>query len=183
MNLTLEQLVFLARHDIPLWKVYDATGLPRWLYREIMSEQRLIIAYGVSPCARAGHTLRTRAGSCVQCDTRQIAYMKRWDDSAEVYVAYSLATGYCKVGSSVSAESRVMQLNNLGYAGADDWELHDIVACDRAGYVESTVHQMLGEGRCEVGYRRDGVWVNCKEVFSCHPDHALEALTAVLATL
>jgi len=109
--------------------------------------------------------------------------MKRWDARAEVYVAYSIETGYCKVGSSVCAQSRVMQLNHMGYAGADDWELFEVEACDRGGYIESTVQQMLGQSRCDARYMRDGIWMSCKEVFTCMPDHAVEALHAVLADL
>ena len=67
-NLTEDQIQFLNRHGVSLEKTLDATGLSRSYYQELMTERCLEVAYGVSPCAKGNHTLRTRAGSIQNCN-------------------------------------------------------------------------------------------------------------------
>jgi hypothetical protein len=78
-NLTAEQIDFLNSHNISLDKVFDASGFSLSEYKVIMKDQGKQIAYNVAPCQQYGHTLRTRAGHCIQCNPAAIAFIKRND--------------------------------------------------------------------------------------------------------
>ena len=76
MNITKEQLKFLETQKISLDKIFDATGLSKTEYHKSMKEMDKIIAIGVTPCAKFSHSMRTRNGHCVQCNTATIAFRK-----------------------------------------------------------------------------------------------------------
>ena len=65
-ELTEEQLAYLQKHKVPLGSVFDATGLGRRNYSAKMKALGKAVAYGVTPCKKAGHTLRSRSGGCIQ---------------------------------------------------------------------------------------------------------------------
>jgi len=63
--------------------------------------------------ARAGreeHRLRTRAGHCVQCDIKKLAFLRRHTKPAFVYIAGSLSGRVLKIGSSGAPWTRVERL-------------------------------------------------------------------------
>ena len=66
-ELTEEQLAYLQNHKVSLGSVFDATGLGRKDYSAKMKALGKAVAYGVTPCKKAGHTLRSRSGGCIQC--------------------------------------------------------------------------------------------------------------------
>ena len=72
-RLSQEQMAFLKNHDVPMSKVFDATGLatPKW--KAEMKELDLLVAFGVTPCERKKHQLRARSGHCVQCNSKSLA--------------------------------------------------------------------------------------------------------------
>lgn len=178
--LTNEQLTFLMHHNIPLDKVMDATGLARTEYATFMSQEGMLVACGVTPCREAGHTLRTRKGHCAQCNPAAIAFLKRWNESASIYIAESVSKGLCKVGSASNAPKRIEQLNRIGYGEADDWSAFSIISVPGAGKIESLVHKELA-GYREIGkYRSHRYNASCVEIFECGPEFAFEALLDVL---
>ena len=179
-TLTTDQLGFLQSQRIPLSMVFDATGMKQAEYRKVMSALGLPIAYGVGPCAAAGHTLRTRAGHCAQCNTAVIAFMRRNDETAHVYVAHSAITGLVKVGLASDVHERIATLRNLGYGGVTDWVLRHGLRCPRAGSVEFAVHAELESRRARRSYARDGMVVECRELFECSPEEACRVLDAML---
>ena len=77
-QLTDEQLAFLDRHDVPLDRVFDATGMSPDEYKPLMSGGREWVAYGVSPCRAEGHTLRTRGGHCGTASGRACTASSAW---------------------------------------------------------------------------------------------------------
>jgi hypothetical protein len=179
MPLTVDQRSFLKHHGILLSKVFDATGMPTWLYKDIMSDGGFLVAYGVTPCKEAGHMLRARAGHCVQCNPAAIAFQQRPNAPSIVYIAESEELGLCKVGISGDPDARIARLNEIGYANATDWTVRRRVSCDRAGHVESQVHRMLHGFKEKASYNRDGRLVDCYEVFACSVDSAIEAIINV----
>jgi hypothetical protein len=98
MRLTTEQLAFLESQFVPLSRTFDASGMTRREYQDEMKSLDLIVAYGVSACKARGHTLRTRAGHCCQCNTAALAFLLRFEDRGEVYVASSAKQGLTKIG-------------------------------------------------------------------------------------
>lgn len=181
-KLTAEQLEFLKHHDIPLEKVFDASGLSAAVYNQRMKDGGYWIAFGVTPCGAAGHTLRTRHGQCIQCKPANLSYIKRHSLPGVVYVAYSLSERIVKIGTSQRSD-RIDHLNSYRYGGASDWMKHYSVPCDDAGKVETTAHTILSafsvRGR---SYFKDGGWISCDELFSCSVEQAVEAVKSALAS-
>ena len=179
-ELTEPQRRFLDAQGVPLSRVFDATGLPQSEYRRIMKALGMQVAYGVTPCRAAGHMLRTSAGHCVQCGTHNLAFLRRYSEPGEIYVAYSHSSDLTKVGTAIDAELRVRRLNELGYGGVYDWQLQVVRYCTNAGRVEFRVHQALADSRVSRTYSREGLFVECQELFTCHPVEAIEVMNLVL---
>lgn len=163
-------------------RVFDAEGLPSAWWKEIMSSQRLWVAYGTTPCRAAGHRLRTRKGHCVQCNPAALAFLRRHDLEGTVYVAYSRKLRLVKVGCAECIAQREASLNADGYAGTSDWEIRYHAESDRAGKLEAKVHDILREHRYGVQYFRlqteSYVWAN--ELFRCRLAKAKDALRAAI---
>ncbi len=171
-----EQIEFFLRHQIPLSQVFDATGYSRSEYEAIMSELGMIVAIGVSPCARAGHTIRTRAGHCVQCGTHNLAFLRRFDDAGYVYVASSESLRLVKVGTTSDADARLSTLNYFGYGGTYDWAMQFVRHCPRAGRIEFLAQQELWRYVVWRDYEKQGESVRCQELFSCTARVAISAV-------
>jgi hypothetical protein len=182
LPLSREELQFLKLHDIPLSKVFDATGMPKPIYRQLMRTADLPFACGTTPCRLAGHRLRTRSGHCIQCDTAKIAYMLRWQKSGFIYVAYSDAFRLTKVGFSEDPSARMIQLNRVGYGGAYDWDLMQIFYCSRdGGRIESKVHKSLTDWHeSDAFYDTEYVNTQCYEIYSCSWQEAVKTCASVL---
>src|SRR5436190_4201098 len=102
-----DQMRFLQSQSIPLSRVFDASGMSRSTDQAAMTKLAMIVAVGVSSCKEAGHTLRTLAGHCAQCNTHALAFLLRHDEAGEVYVAASAQTGLVKIGTSKNAQARM----------------------------------------------------------------------------
>lgn len=177
---TKEQFEFLVRHQIPLSQVFDATGYSTGEYKAIMDELGMVVAIGVSPCARAGHTVRTRAGHCAQCGTHNLAFLRRFDDAGYVYVASSDSLRLIKVGTSSDVDARLYTLNYFGYGGAYDWSMQFFSHCPRAGRVEFLAQQALLPHVVWRDYVKQGESVRCQELFSCTAKVAIKSIKNVL---
>lgn len=179
-KLTDDQIQFLTSHDIPLSLVFDATGIPRVKYRELMAINGYLIAYGVSPCAAYGHTLKTRSGHCPQCRPAGIAYLKRDARKAFVYIAYSQSAGLTKVGLAKDPVDRIRNLRTYLYGGEGDWQLHTFSHADEAGRVEREIHARLNVHRVEgLTYYKDDRLIDCRELFDCPPEVPAEILLSI----
>jgi len=181
--LTLEQWSFIVHHKIPLDRVMDASGMRTKAYQAFMSREGLWVAYGVTPCRGAGHTLRTRKGHCVQCSPSALAFLRRWDEPGSVYIATSEESGLCKVGTAKDVHERLAMLNRIGYGYTTDWVGRWVAEVDNAGMVESAVQQRLARFKENGGYLAKGYGAECTELFHCDPETALDALNRVLAGL
>ena len=175
-ELTPEQRAFLAAHGIPLSDMFDASGMRKSDYSEAMREAGKNFAFGVSACGKGAHTLRTRAGHCIQCDHAKIAFMIRHEAPANVYIGGSLRGEHIKVGSSGLVQERRMLLNSYRYGGHSDWGMLAWAFTPAAGRVEFDVHTKLARYSAPGEYWHGGVRRSCYELFKCNFDDALEAL-------
>ncbi len=175
-KLTDEQKSFLASQQIPESAVFDAAGMPPRRYRPLMEREEKLFVIGVSPCLQRGHTMRTRAGHCVQCDTKKIAFITRYYRQAFVYIAGSQRTKLVKLGSSQTPLNREAIINQLGYGGISDWRLLYYAKFANAGMVEFTAHGILARYSTPRSYTREYAEVECREIFRCGYDTAKKAL-------
>jgi hypothetical protein len=170
-HLTELEKQFLAHHKIPLSRVFDATGLARREYSNIMRREDKYFAVGASECLN-GHTLRTRSGNCIQCRPASIAFELRRYAPAYVYIAGSTASKLIKVGSSKDPTDRLYIANLDGYAGASDWNILFFVHVGQAGAVESEVQSRLRTYKKKIRFNRNGVEQEASECFSCNYSEA-----------
>lgn len=169
---------FLRGHSIPLSDVYNATGLGRAQYQSAMSDTEQSFAFGTSPCSQ-GHTLRTKAGHCIQCDPKRIAFQLRSRAKSHVYIAGSYAGKLIKIGSTKDVEDRLKKLNSYKYGKQKDWKVLASAYIDKAGKVENHIQRSLEQFSVAGSYRREGREQMCYELFSCDFDDAFKKLKAL----
>lgn len=179
-ELTGEQIEFLEHHDIPLERVFNATGMRTKDYKEAMRQEDCWVAYGVTPCKEAGHTLRSRAAHCIQCDPARITHLKKHVQSGLVYVAWSERKGLVKVGVTDNTVKRVGLLNSEMYGGAYDWKLIRAWECDQAGKLETAAHRELAAHATTGYYLKNDMLTECNELFMCSYQHAVEIVSQIV---
>ena len=166
MQLTKIQSNFIYRHGIDVAKVFDATGLSKTEYGELMKEGGYVLAVGVTRCRKGNHSLRTRAGHCAICNPASIAFQSRQEISGDLYVLYSSSKRLVKVGVAGDAEERVVSANKQSYGNVDDWKLKFTVKVNNAGAKFKKPRQFI----------KDGQYVLAQEIFSCSIKHAIAAI-------
>ena len=182
-RLNREQLAFFGAKQVPLSRVFDATGMQRPDYQTAMKDLDKWVAYGVTPCTKKGHTLRTRGGHCVQCDTKPLGFLIRFDAPGQVYVAKSLRPCLVKIGCSKDTERRIDLLNQWAYGGRTDWVACYWEECAAAGVVENFAQQQLSKhAKQGIYYPNGSVVRECRELFTCKPAVAIKALKHALKT-
>jgi hypothetical protein len=117
-KLTADQKSFLNSQKISLRDVLDVSGMKKNQYQAVMDKTGQHFTFGGSrPCGAGGHTLRTKAGHCIQCETSRIAFALRSSAQAYVYIAGSYAQKLIKVGTTKDLDDRVVKLNTDRYGG------------------------------------------------------------------
>ena len=176
MKLTPEQLNFLETQKVSLDRIFDAEGLSRSDYQPLMKEMDKIIAIGVTPCAKFSHTMRTRNGHCVQCNTASIAYLERHYDKGYIYIAGSKKEKVVKIGFASNINNREESLNNENYGEISDWKILFQVTCKNAGKIEFNTHKKLSKYLTDKSYLKNNKRNQCYEIFSCSYSLAKETL-------
>lgn len=173
---------FLAQHEIPLDKVFDATGMKRAQYTTAMKSIGASIAIGVTPCGGFRHTMRNRSGHCVVCYPIYLTYQKRYEEQAQIYVASSKRSHLVKIGIAKDAQERMRNINYYGYGGIYDWEILFIKTVKNAGKVEAESQKVIGHTRLPMIYVRDGEIVDCREIFKCNASLAIQTVKQAIST-
>jgi len=183
-ELSATQRRFLNEQRIPLSQVFDATGLSKAQRLPAMESLDKLFFYGGSPCKAEGHTLRSKAGHCIQCDTSRIAFQNRNSQSGYVYIAYSNHGVCAKVGvTCIGPKERVQFLATSGYANCSDWRLiKSVYFPNKAGAIEFKIHALLEEFQRRVVYDKQcGIEVECREVFFTELNIAMGAYDKVVS--
>ncbi|GJG96840.1 GIY-YIG nuclease family protein [Cupriavidus pauculus] len=182
-QLTTEQLSFLRAQRISLSWVFDASGLSAAERKSVMSALSKKFYYGGASCKAAGHSLRTKSGHCIQCDTSKIAYELRSSASGHVYLAHSPSTGLIKIGyTQQHPQDRGQFLRNEAYGGIQDWDIKRLAVLDKdAGKKEFEIHQRLDRFQKPILYKKGAVVVECREIFSCDLSSAIIIFDEIVA--
>ena len=179
-----EQLLFLKSQHVSPSLVFDASGYSKADRTTLMEREGKLFYFGDALCKRAGHSLRTKSGHCIQCDTSKIAFQLRSSATGFVYLAFSPSTKLVKVGfSKYHPQERAELLRNGAYGNLRDWDVKRVVRFEKdAGRIEFSIHAKLEPYLRPVTYKRaSGQMVECREIFSCGLDLAkneFDALTA-----
>ena len=177
-KLNASQIEFLKKHGISLSTILDASGLTKRDREIAMTNIGANFYYSDSLCQKAGHALRTKAGHCIQCFTSKIAFQGRSSASGYVYLARAVRDKLIKIGySSAHPADRIQYLNREAYGGVSDWDLREFVyMVSDAGRTEFLIHSILERDRANAIYtNQKGIVVECKEIFACSLDRALNA--------
>lgn len=181
--LTFEQIKFLKSHKILESMIFDASGLSAVARKEAMDAQDKAFYFGGATCAKGGHTLRTKAGHCIQCSTAKIAYQLRSRMAGHIYLAISPSTLLIKVGFSIlHPQDRGAFLRNEAYGNLRDWEVKRIFRAETyAGQKEFAVHNALSAYQIPIKYQKTpGNLVECREIFSVDLAQALTVFDRVM---
>lgn len=183
-KLTAEQVAFLKSQGISLSLVVDAGHSSKSAREAFMKESGHKFYYGGAPCKAAGHTLRSKAGHCIQCDTSKIAYQLRSSATGYVYLAHSERNGFIKVGfSEVDPDGRVTWLQSSAYGGVNDWDIkRSVKILKDAGKCEFEIHAALEKWRKPIVYQKNGEAVECREIFACPLAEAEKQFLAITST-
>ena len=176
MQLTKIQSNFIYRHGIDVARVFDATGLSKTEYGELMKDGGYVLAVGVTRCRKGNHSLRTRAGHCAMCNPASIAFQSRQEISGDLYVMYSSSKRLVKVGVAGDAGERVVSANKQSYGNVDDWKLKFAVKVINAGQAEKIIHDALADFKKPRQFIKDGQYVLAQEIFSCSIKKAINAI-------
>lgn len=179
MRLTTGQRLELFRHSIPLFEVFDASGMSTADAKKAMSVNKEAVMINGLPCSKdRTHLLRSRYGICVGCNPATLAMQSRKRRSGFVYVAGTKSAPLIKVGMTLDVKHRERMLKHYCYGGVDDWQVLAVVKASNAGRVEKDAQDCLKDSRVDASYWKDGRDQVCDELFQCTHDEALRALKA-----
>jgi hypothetical protein len=175
--LSSSEIDFLDKYNISSELVLNAVGMKKAEYAPLMKKSGLLLASGVTPCAKAGHTLRTSAGHCAQCDPNTVLFSRRHMSTGIIYIAFSEVKKIIKVGvAETSAGQREESLQKTGYGGINDWKIIYAFAISDSGRLENEVHRILNDYNIRLPYFKDGKNILSKELFSCTSTDARKAV-------
>lgn len=180
MNFSKDEIDFLNRFGVAASQVLDARGLKKVDYVEIMRSMRYKLVYGVTPCRKYGHILRTQAGHCAQCNPRNLVFEGRYYQRAFVYVAFSEKSGVVKVGISNNINERQKTLRSQSYGGQCDWVMCWSDEVDSAGEVEAAIHAELKGFEINLEHFRDGKKCYTMETFICELSKAINTAKLII---
>ena len=175
--MTADQVEFLARNNITQSDVFDATGLKKQQYQAQMKREGKVLAIGVAPCNKEGHSMRTAYGHCAMCDPKKIRFQERFREDAFVYVASPQSNNQVvKIGFTKNVQGRATSLSNENYGGYSDWVIIGAVHSANAGRLENQAHTHFKENRLAATYFKDGAIQDARELFNCPPSVALDVI-------
>jgi hypothetical protein len=176
-TLTREQLAFLKKYGVNKNETFDATNIGRSEYKIIMKEEGYQVAYGVTACAKGNHTLRNKAGNCLQCQPQSFTKKAQYYDGGFIYVAFSNENNIIKIGITKNINNRQKALRQQGYGGIYDWTISLHKKVDKnAGEIESKakkklkIHQFIGE------YMKDGKMQRASEMYNFSVEKAFKII-------
>lgn len=170
-KLTADQIFFLKLQHISPSLIFDASGYSKSERTSMMETQEKLFYFGDATCKRAGHSLRAKAGHCIQCDTSKIAYQLRSSAAGYVYLAFSPSTKYVKVGfSKHHPQDRAEILRKEAYGNIRDWDAKKVMKFEKdTGRIEFSIHSKLEPYLKSITYTRgNGEITECREIFSCN---------------
>lgn len=173
-----QQKIFLYEHDVSLDLIFDAKGLSKSQYQSIMTKLEKKIAFNVTPCERGGHTLRDKYGHCVQCETRNLAWIKRTE--GYIYLAYSRSKKLSKIGYTENVTNREEKLNSSNYGNIKDWKIIFSLYSKKAAKIERNCHKKLKKFHSPRDYFRDGFLQLANEIFDCNNIYAKKVIDEVI---
>jgi hypothetical protein len=175
MNLKPNELEFLKKHDVKADQIHDGQGQSPTVRKAEAKRLGKTVVIG-PPCEAAGHRLRTRAGHCVQCDPKKLAFQQRHTAPGYVYIAGSLLGSVVKIGTASNLDQRHHQLRAEKYGGFSDWQILFHMHVEEGGKIEQRALEGLRKYNTPRLYIKDGIEQQSTEILNCNFSIALKAL-------
>lgn len=180
--LTSAEIAFLESQGLTEADVYDGRHQSSVCWKKGVRAAGKVVVLG-SPCKKEGHRLRTRAGHCVQCDTKKLAYQKRYHSNGYVYIAGSQQAKALKIGTAVNIDQRQRNLRGHEYAGITDWTIIFYASLPNAGEIEQLALRSLANYQCELSYQKDGRRQVAGEVVTARLGNVMEAVVSAIGDI
>ncbi|MCF6133458.1 GIY-YIG nuclease family protein [Flavobacterium wongokense] len=175
-KLTDSQLQFLSEQNITLNLMFDGEGFTKTEYQERMKSLGKLFVYNTSPCKNSGHSLRSRSGHCIQCNTAYIGFTKRSSKAGFVYIAQTKNGKLIKIGFSENMREREKSLIRTKYGEFDDWKILFGISCINAGKLEIEIKKEMNKYAQVKTYNHDGKKQVADELYRCKYSIAKEKL-------
>lgn len=176
------QLEFLRSQGLSAEDMFDASAMGSARERiAAMEEAGKRFYFGGAKCGAAGHTLRSKRGACIQCNTAEIKYSLRYSAAGQLYVAGSRKGRCVKVGTAVDPDDRLKHLRSERYGGHEDWViLATTETVDGAGQFEAKVQRKLAGFGQTADYFKGDARQKAQELFVCNFATAAAVVMEVL---
>lgn len=165
---------FITEQKLNFNYFFDAKGLP--LTQSLKDEMKLndkIFAFNTAQCDN-GHTLKSRSGHCIVCDTKNIHFTLLNYKEGYIYIAGSLSSKKIKIGATSNIEKREKYLNeNKGYGNINDWKILYHVFTPKMGKHEIIIHnRLIKYNEAPIKYFRNNEFILAKEIYRCSYEKA-----------
>jgi hypothetical protein len=164
--LTQTELDFLDRQGLGPDDVFDVRRLPQRVWKKLIRSENKTVALGKG-CREFAHRLKSRSGHCVQCNTVNLGFQKRYRLDQFIYIAGSQKARLVKIGICDKLDQRQRQICFERYGGADDWRLLLSLKVKRAGEIETRILARLSNCFVVGHYWKDGREKTAVELLKC----------------
>ena len=171
-ELTAQETAFLRLHNIRPEDVFDGRGMSK-AEREYNAKAGQFDFVLAGRCTNGGHRLKTRAGHCIQCRTASIAFVRRENAKANVYLAAANKGAVIKIGYARSIYEREQTLRQQGYGGYRDWKILCWVKTQKAGQFEREIANLFSPHRTGGTYIKGDEVQYAKELFAYDSSRAM----------
>jgi hypothetical protein len=172
-ELTDQELIFIKSQAIDPEDIFDGRGMsnPTWKDLAKRGEFDFVLA---GKCTNGGHRLKTRAGHCIQCRTSCIAFVRRENATANVYLAAAKNRSVIKIGYARRIYAREESLRKQGYGGYWDWEILCWVKTPHAGQIEREISDLFFDKRISGHYVKGAELQEAIEMFVYNSTQAID---------
>jgi len=172
-DFTEREIKFLKSQGIRPDEVFDGRGMYNSTWKALAKEGEFDFVLA-GRCTNGGHRLKTRSGHCIQCRTSSIAFVRRENATANVYLAAANNKTVIKIGYASLIYAREESLRKQGYGGHWDWEILCWTKTGYAGQVERDISQLFFDKRISGHYIKDNELQEAVEMFSVDAYKAIE---------
>lgn len=177
IEFTEQELSFLKSQGIRPEEVFDGRGMSNPTWKDLAKQGGFDFVLA-GRCTNGGHRIKTRAGHCIQCRTSAIAFVRRENAKANVYLAAANNRRIIKIGYASFIYAREETLRQQGYGGYWDWEILCWVKTQNAGQVEREISNLFSGSRTSGHYVKDYELQEAVEMFAYDLGEAIDLFSA-----
>ena len=154
-ELTDREMIFIKSQNIDPEEIFDGRGMSNPIWKDLAKQGEFDFVLA-GRCTNGGHRLKTRAGHCIQCRTSSIAFVRRENATANVYLAAAKNRSVIKIGFARRIYAREESLRQQGYGGYWDWEILCWIKTKQAGQIERAISNLFFDKRIRGHYDKGG---------------------------